>query len=138
MNTIEIDSEYYCKLFIDSKYDKNMLTTIITNYIQGTIGHGSAIYNDYMYIFCTTNKEANNDLKIDAIDGFLFYPYILEVYSQGNISFKTYVEQLKKLIDFLRAQTLKTIPVCYLENSQINGQNIEDHLNDGKNYKHFM
>lgn len=132
-----LNQEYFCKLFIDSDLDKISLGKMIVNFIQGISVDQSSMYNNSLYIFYKINDNSNDKLKLDKIDGFLFYQYELEIYSQNNITCDIYIKNLKNLLDFLRKNKIKTIPVCF-DNIQINGQNIEDYLNDGQNYTKFM
>ena len=98
MNILDNNQEYSCKLFVDSNLDRTLLGNIIVDFVHGKYADKSSIYNDYLYIFYKINDAADNNLKLDKIDGFLFYQYELEIYSQDNVTFKIYIENLKNLI----------------------------------------
>ena len=138
METLKIDDEKYCKIFVDSVLKEEVLLEIVTRFIKGKNPHRFSICNDYVYIYFKINTEADDEMKLDTHDGFLFYRYVFEIYSEPRIDFKTYIEHLKKLIDFLRTQGTKAIPVCYFNDLSSNEQNYEDYLNNGKNYTEFM
>ena len=138
MKIIKNDDEKYCKIFVDSGMKKNDLLDVVTRFMKGKKKHTFSVYNDYVHIFFKINEEADEEMKRDAKDGFLFYQYIFEVYSEPGIDFKTYIEYLKKLIDFLRYEGIKVIPVCYFDDLLIDGKNSEDYLNSGKNYTDWI
>jgi hypothetical protein len=57
-------------------------------------------------------------------NGFLFFPYYLEVNALLHIDYDVYVQQLKNLIKFLRSKGMRVMPSC----------DFEDELNNGKSY----
>ena len=138
MKNVKIEDEIYCKVFVDWCYGRDELFEIVVDFLQAQKKTFYSLYNEHLFIFIEKNSEYDEQLKNDREDGFLYYRYIFEIYSQSGIDFKNYIKALKNLIDFLRKMGCKVIPACNFEERFTLGKNFDDYLNDGKNYKEFM
>ena len=129
MHYPKVNDELYCKIFIDALIDLDNLNRLITKFISGKPEFPYWTHNDYLDIEISNNSETDNQKKKNLDNGFLFYPFYLEVTGTEIISEETYKLHLKNLIDFLRNQGFKVIPVT---------NEASDELNNGKHYSEFM
>ena len=129
MNFVEVNDDLYCKVFVDALINREILTDLIIKFIKGTREFSNWVHNDYLDIEIRKSDEHDNQKKKNLDNGFLFYPFYLEVTGTEIISEETYKLHLKNLIDFLRNQGFKVIPVT---------NEASDELNNGKHYSEFM
>jgi hypothetical protein len=101
---------------------------MLSKFLEGTMFLRN-IKSQYLSLSVMRNEENNQIMKNKLIDtAFLYYRYYLEVDPAPGVSYENFVQHVKALINFLRAEGMHAIPAC----------DFEDILNDGKPVIEFM
>ena len=118
-----------CTVFIDANLsERDDLLNLIKDFIKGSQETVSFINNEYLEVSVKFNEEWAENKKKKLKGGFLYYKFYMEIAPQEGVTSKTYIDQLKALINYLRDQGFKVIPSC----------DYEDELNEGKHYTEWM
>jgi hypothetical protein len=72
------EPELYCKIFINCDLTKNELIQTIAKLVKGSV-NGWDIQASNCEIYVSKNKDFDEFQRHDYPDGFLFYPFYLDV-----------------------------------------------------------
>jgi hypothetical protein len=120
-------SNLYCQVFVKTKKSEIELINIINDFLKGEI-QSRNIDSRHVSLSVIKNKSTDFNCTNDPLDGFLYYPFYLEIEPSESIALDEYIHTVKELITFLRGKGFTIIPSCSFENK----------LNEDKDYKEFM
>lgn len=93
--------DLYCKIFINSSMSIEELTQEIGNFFDIVPDKFLSIENDYLTVDILKNKEFDREKAQDFPDGFLYFPYFLDIDSTENTERKEYIEVVGDLTLYL-------------------------------------
>jgi hypothetical protein len=108
-----VEEDLYCKIYIDSSRSKAELLDHISNMVQGEISLRS-IESKTMEIDVMENDEYDKN-KASQEDGFVYYPYYLEIDVVEGINSSTYIETINNMLRELRNSCANAIASCDFE-----------------------
>ncbi|MCM1357495.1 MAG: hypothetical protein NC205_02785 [Prevotella sp.] len=95
----------YCKIFIDTISEYDVLFEIVRNFINGRKQSVSFIDSDWCSLSILKNKE-----YISKSKDFLYWKYIIDIENK-NVTENTYINNIRQFIYFLKKITLLSVPV---------------------------
>lgn len=120
-------SNLFCQVFVKTNKNEIELIHIINDFLKGEI-RSRNIDSTHVSLSVIKNKNTGFNRMNDPIDGFLYYPFYLEIEPSQPIRRAAYIHTVKGMIAFLREKDFIAIPSC----------NFEDELNEDKGYREFM
>lgn len=108
-----MEQDLYCKIYIDSSASKIELLDKISKLVQGKISLRS-IESETMNIDVMENDEYDKD-KASQRDGFVYYPYYLEIDAVEGVEASDYIEAIKNLLMQLRSFNAHATASCDFE-----------------------
>ncbi|EAD7212370.1 1,4-dihydroxy-6-naphthoate synthase [Listeria monocytogenes] len=93
--------DLYCKIFINSSMSIGELSQEIGNFFEIVPGKFLSIESDYFTVDILKNKEFDEEKAKDFPDGFLYFPYFLDVDSTENTKRKEYIKLVGDLTLYL-------------------------------------
>jgi hypothetical protein len=115
INTEEIDLEdLYCKIYVDTEMSKELFLDFIAKTINGEI-ELRTVCGSFFEVDVVNNQDAEPLQAISRDDGFLFYPYYLDVEPFENINREDYVASIAMLLKALWDSGAKAVAACDFE-----------------------
>lgn len=117
----------YCKIFVNGPNDLGEIFGQIEKYLnilefQELNNKSYNIETNYLYISIDKNSDFSPSNIADPIDGFLYYPFIIEV---NPIDFKEtyenfhdaelYLKNVLHLVSHMRKKGYELVPACDFE-----------------------
>lgn len=99
----------YCKIFVDTVSEYNVFFETVRNFLNGQKQAISGITSDWCSLCISRNKE-----YIPQNSDFLYWKFIIDIDPQENVSESTYINNLKRLVYFLK-QKHNVICACDFE-----------------------
>lgn len=104
----------YCKIFVDCQYSREQLVELIANSIPGKIDHPSVVAAEYE-VDVRINEDFDSNKRKEFPDGFLYYPFYLDIEPFKEVEQKIYQESLSRLLEALWNQNCKAVTACDFE-----------------------
>ena len=104
----------YCKVFIDTKLDYDVLFTKISKYINGEKKSFSYVVADWCDMFIQKNKEHNINNYVSNPKDFIYWKYYIDL-EPRNIEETQYIKKVVNLYCFLREISIDVIVACDFE-----------------------
>lgn len=93
--------DLYCKIFINSSMSIEELSQEIGNFCEIMPDKFLSIENDYFTIDILRNKEFSEEKTKEFPDGFLYFPYFLDIEGTENTEREEYIKLIGDLILYL-------------------------------------
>lgn len=119
----------YCKIFVRSQHQLKDLCQILVAELEPTelVQPSSTYYLDTQELSLAmfNNKEYDPQKIEDPLDGFLFYPIILdvepasarEIYEMDISEKERYLSSVLHLVQALKKMSLSVVPACDFEDA---------------------
>ncbi len=108
-----MEEDLYCKIYVDSSCSKIELVDQISNMVQGEVSLRS-IESKTMEIDVLANDDFNKD-KASQKDGFVYYPYYLEIDAVEGADSSAYIEAISNMLKELQSSCTNAIASCDFE-----------------------
>jgi len=108
-----VEEDLYCKIYVDSSRSKAELLDHISNMVQGEVSLRT-IESKTMEIDVMENDEYDKD-KASQEDGFVYYPYYLEIDAVEGTNSSAYIETISNMLRELRSSCTNAIASCDFE-----------------------
>lgn len=103
-----------CDIYLNSDLTKKDLILLISEHLYGEVERNT-ISNNNLELYVEENDEFDKDLLKNSKNGFIYYPYILEI--EFYCSRELQISITSKLLLFLRKRKYSAIPSCNFEDS---------------------
>jgi hypothetical protein len=104
----------YCKIFLDCDLEREQLTQMIAISIDGRI-ESKTILSNYCEIDIKNNEDFHDIQRHDYPDGFLYYPYYLDIEPSEEVLFSSYADVITKLLEYLWNKGYQAVAACDFE-----------------------
>lgn len=102
-------SDYdYCKLYVESEQSFEGLKSTVSAALAAPL-EGRTVEGRFMSVDCFANKAHGDG------DGFLYWPYYLEIEISDGSEEREFVKEIQNLIDYLRGEAMKIVASCDFE-----------------------
>lgn len=102
----------YCKIYVDSDRSFNNLKSTISEFLGSPV-EGRTIEGRFMAVDCFENNASGEG------NGFLYWPYYLEIEISESANAKDFVIEIQSLINGLKLEEMKLTPSCDFEDELI-------------------
>ncbi|WP_019909796.1 hypothetical protein [Paenibacillus sp. HW567] len=121
------DFDPYCKIFLDTDFDRNIVLASIKENIGGVLER-SNITNDICNLDVLRNEDFHEQRRNELSDGFLFSRYLIEIEPNEDVGTETYITTVSLLLEGLWRVGYKAIASCDFEEMLPNkgGYNIDN------------
>ncbi len=99
----------YCKLYIETDRSFDELKLTISRILNSPL-EGRTVRTCSMLVDCFKNNA-----RRDQGEGFLYWPYYLEVEAVANSMGAEFVRNIQSLIDSLKLEAMRIVPSCDFE-----------------------
>lgn len=93
--------DLYCKIFINSPMLIEELTKKISDFLELKLDKFLSIESEFFTVDILKNKEFDEEKSKDFPDGFLFFPYFLNIDSTENTEREKYIQMIGDLTIYL-------------------------------------
>ncbi|ECJ9747329.1 hypothetical protein FQR52_12370 [Listeria monocytogenes] len=93
--------DLYCKMFINSLMSREELSKEIGDFSEIIPNKFLSVENDYFTIDIQKNKEFDERKAKDFPDGFLYFPYFLDIDSTESTKREEYIKTVANLMLYL-------------------------------------
>ncbi|MBC1743333.1 hypothetical protein HCA06_09655 [Listeria welshimeri] len=93
--------DLYCKMFINSLMSREELSKEIGNFLEIIPNKFLSVENDYFTVDVQKNKEFDEGKAKDFPDGFLYFPYFLDIDSTESTKREEYIKTVANLMLYL-------------------------------------
>ncbi|EDN67695.1 conserved hypothetical protein [Beggiatoa sp. PS] len=107
-------ADLYCKVYVNTKMSQEMLLDFIANNFNGYI-ELRTVYSPFFEADVFKNEDADPLKAIFPDDGFLYYPYYLEIEPVDNIEQASYIAFIARLLSALWKMGAKAVAACDFE-----------------------
>jgi hypothetical protein len=104
----------YCKVFLDCDFNQDQLIQMIATLIGGRTGF-KTISNDFCEIDVEKNEDFQDIQRHEYPDGFLYYPYYLDIEPVGEVTFSSYIEVITNLLEYFWGKGYQVVTACDFE-----------------------
>lgn len=104
----------FCKVFVDCELDKARLSEFIISKLEGRVDAWEIFTNSSVMSICI-NKDSNKKMSNDPVDGFLFYPYYLEIEPVNGVDQRDYISNITRLLQSLWEAGFCAVSACDFE-----------------------
>ncbi|MHA6530792.1 1,4-dihydroxy-6-naphthoate synthase [Paenibacillus sp. BAC0078] len=108
------DFDPYCKIFLDTDFDRNIVLASIKENIGGVLEQ-SNITNDICNFDVLRNDDFHEHRRNESSDGFLFSRYLIEIEPNEDVGTETYITSVSLLIEGLWRVGYKAVASCDFE-----------------------
>ena len=109
-----------CDLHVDINMEEDNFIDLVKE-ICGGVNKGRDVYSDWVDFHISKNDSYSWVKKRKKEDGFLYYKFIIEVYSKmPENSFFNFLNNLRVFISTLKDKGAKVVPVCDFEDELVN------------------
>jgi hypothetical protein len=106
--------DMYCQIFIDTDQSRDAILHSLAEWSGGDVRFRTVIA-DLFEADVSKNKEFDEYRRHDKDDGFLFYPYYLDVEPKPNVAVAVYVDVIRRLVAFLKGRGMRVVAACDFE-----------------------
>ncbi len=92
----------FCRLFIDTELDRKELFNRIFTFTGGNISGRHDIITSWCIISVTKNGYYNAEAHKNAPDDYIYWELSAEIEIVKNVSEECYIDNINKLIEFLK------------------------------------
>lgn len=103
----------YCKIFIFASLSRQSLLELLAEITQGNLSAGT-VETPWGLLDVLRNSEADLS-KVSESDGFLFYPYFMDIEGASNGTELTFIKAISEVLEALWAKNIKAIAACDFE-----------------------
>jgi hypothetical protein len=111
--------DLYCQIYIDTDFNPSYLLEILGQVFKGSISLRS-ISCKLFEITLFSNQSANKEKACSDDDGFLYYPYYLEIepFDLEELGFtrNAYIAEIKSILSFFSNKKIPSAIACEFEN----------------------
>ena len=100
----------YCKIFVNYQGDKTTLLDALAKELQAESIDINTLLFPWGDLYIGRNDEYDPK-KVQRTDGFLYYPYLLDM----EITITNYVAITDTILDYLRQQGVEAVAACDYE-----------------------
>src|SRR5690606_34438077 len=110
-----MDEDLYCKVYVDSSNESSDFLAFIAKVVKGNISLRT-VENDLLEITVFKNEDYEKDKTTD-VDGFVFFPYYLEIepVDESSVSSEEYKSLIGDLLEALWAKGADAVAACDFE-----------------------
>lgn len=106
--------DLYCKIYLDTDYTNLGIMELLKKLTSGFL-HRRTIYTNWGEFDVIINKDYDRMKCSSTEDGFIYYPYYLEVEAKNSVAQADYILCIKELLDNLRSVGCKAVISCDFE-----------------------
>jgi|688.fasta_scaffold582262_2 hypothetical protein len=106
---------YYCKLFIDSKMERDAVVGSIASIVKGSIERYS-VSCEVAEIDVRSNEEWDI-MRVQDANEFLFYRFYADIEPVVGADFEDYLRLVTSIVRELQASGCAAVPACDFEDS---------------------
>ncbi|WP_392563593.1 hypothetical protein RHO13_09680 [Orbus wheelerorum] len=106
---------YYCKILIKAPIKINELSKKISSFLNLDFDKFLSSKNDILSIDIQKNKEFDEIESQEFPDGFLFYPYFLDIDIIDENRITQYKVVIKRLLEYLWEENYQAVASCDFE-----------------------
>lgn len=106
--------EHYCQTYALTSLSMDELQELITSITEGLSGKFGSIETPWGYVDVNRNDEADES-SAAMPDGFLSYPYFLDIGGPPGTSEKQFKNEVIKITEALWSQGIVTVSACDFE-----------------------
>lgn len=113
---MEIDN-FFCKIFLKIEKDKtkDIFLQKISEVLDGDFDKFLFLENELLTIELRENKEYDRSKMEDEVDGFLFYPFFLEVDLKDEDNMVKYFSKIIEILKILNDLHVTYVSACDFE-----------------------
>jgi hypothetical protein len=104
----------YCKIYLDTDLSKDKVLELIAQITSGR-SQMRTVSSAHCEIDVVLNEDFDDEKKREEEDGFLFYPYYLDVEPANGAVRERYVESIGQLLEGLWNSGCRAIAACDFE-----------------------
>ncbi|MBE9252212.1 1,4-dihydroxy-6-naphthoate synthase [Dolichospermum sp. LEGE 00240] len=104
----------YCKIYLDCDISLDELIRTIAALVHGRINRRSVLCAGYE-IDARKNEDFDENLRCDYPDGFLYYPYSIDIEPTEEILPILYKETIAKLLETFWDKNYQAVAACDFE-----------------------
>lgn len=110
-----MNDDLFCKIYVNTTLLRADLITLIAERFNADVRRRSLYFED-IGIDVFENQEADK-LKIYNENGFLFYPYYMDIEPEDevNLDRNGYVDKVRELIALLKSHSCEVVAACDFE-----------------------
>lgn len=108
--------DLYCKVFINTIQSIKELTEKISVCLHLEHDKFFSIEGDYFSVDVIKNKEFDEEKSKEFPDGFLYFPYFLDIDTSDCNKSSDYKKEIRKLLVFLWKEGYQVVASCDFEN----------------------
>jgi len=110
-----MDEDLYCKVYVDSSNESSDFLAFIAKVVKGNISLRT-VENDLLEITVFKNEDYEKDKTTD-VDGFVFFPYYLEIepVDESSVSSEEYKSLIGDLLEALWDKGADAVAACDFE-----------------------
>lgn len=109
-----MNASLFCEIFVDGPASCAALLELVANRLTGRVD-GSSVLSDFATIDVRRNGHADEALKADLPDGFIHFPYLLEIDPQPGAIRASYVAMIGALLEELWQRGNQAVAACDFE-----------------------
>ena len=106
---------FYCKIFVNSKITIEQISNKISGLLDYKLVRNLSIESDFFSIDIFKNKEFDEEKAKEFPDGFLYFPYFLDVDIIDESREKEFKEIIKKIMFHLWSEECQLVVSCDFE-----------------------
>lgn len=105
--------DLYCKIYVNSEQDRSALLRQVAALCLGAVT-GRTVSSTELVIDISRNEDSD-PVRADASDGFVYFPYYMDVLPANGVGRTIYIAAIRKLILGLRQMAGDTVAACDFE-----------------------
>ncbi|CAN5685255.1 hypothetical protein BH09VER1_BH09VER1_03490 [soil metagenome] len=105
--------DFYCKIYIFASLSRQSLLELLTEITHGNLSAGT-VETPWGLLDVLRNGEADLS-KVSNSDGFLFYPYFMDVEGASHVTKSEFSEAIGEVLEALWAKNIKAVASCDFE-----------------------
>jgi hypothetical protein len=106
--------DLYCKIYIDTHQSRDSVLSSLVEWSGGDLRLRTVV-TDFLEADVSVNKDFDDGRTHNRDNGFLFYPYYLDVEPKPDVPADLYIEALRGLLGLLRAKGMWAVAACDFE-----------------------
>jgi len=109
-----MNAALFCEIFVDGPVSCTALLELVANRLAGRVD-GSTVLSNFATIDVRRNGHADESRKADLRDGFIHFPYLLEIDPQPGATRASYVAMIATLLEELWQPGNRAVAACDFE-----------------------
>lgn len=107
--------EPFCKIFLDTNFNRSYVLESIKQVIGGELGKFSSLVTAHCKLEVLRNDDFHEHKRNESPDGFLFSRFLIEIEPNEDVNQEIYVRTLSHLLQGLWEEGYKAIASCDFE-----------------------